>query len=54
MATTQETNTTQTLTPRDENACISLVTAFASRQEVPLFDAQVRNAGYKRLESIYQ
>ena len=53
MATTQETKPAQTTT-RDENACVSLITAFASRQEVPLFDAQVRNAGYKMLESIYQ
>ena len=53
MATSQETKPAQNTT-RDENACVSLITAFASRQEVPLFDAQVRNAGYKMLESIYQ
>ena len=53
MSTTQETKPTQTST-RDENTCVSLITAFASRQEVPLFDAQLRDAGYKMLESIYQ
>jgi hypothetical protein len=37
-----------------EPAYKTLVTAFTPHQEVPLFDAQVRNASIKLLESIYQ
>ncbi len=37
-----------------ETSYVSIIEAMASPSEVPLFDAQVRSAGCKRLDEIYQ
>ena len=51
MTNTQETNQKK---PSNDISYVSIVTQTASHQEVPLFDAQVRNESIKMLESIYQ
>jgi len=51
MATTQETNTKKTA---NDISYVSIIAQMATHQEVPLFDAQVRNESIKLLESIYQ
>ena len=51
MTNTQETTQKK---PSNDISYVSLISQMASHQEVPLFDAQVRNESIKLLESIYQ